>query len=207
MNILAMIPAYYFLAATLWTLPEVNCAGCDKKVRDIFMQIDGADVVSVDIQTQVLCIEGTFDSEKAIAALQDEGYSVRSQQVVDKCVVASPTSLWAGVAGDVQVVSTGERISLRKLKVDGKYTLFDFGATWCAPCLTSTRQLAEVLQQRSDFAVRAIELEDAAVAFETPVAFQHLSDASGIPWFILIDTNGKEIYRGNDLQTVLSLLP
>lgn len=203
-----MIPVFSIsLAAVLWTLPEVNCGGCEQKVRTVFSDVAGAQIVSVDIDARQICIEGEFDHDKAIAGLQAAGYSLGAHKDLEQCTKPKARSLWDGVEGDVQIVSTGERLSLRKSRVDGKYTLFDFGGPWCPPCLVSTRVLATELSTRSDLAVRAIELGDATTAFEAPVAFQHLSDASGVPWFILFDPSGKEIYRGGDIQAVLGLLP
>lgn len=194
-------------AAVVWTIPEVTCSGCEIKLQSVFSEIEGARFVSLDVENRQICIEGDFKTEAAVAGLQESGYSVGETKTVARCTKPSSDSLWHQVDGDVQIISNGERINLRKSVVDGKYTLYDFGGPWCPPCLVSTRQLATVVSQRSDLAIRVVELMNPSTAFDTPVAYQHLSDATGVPWFILYNPKGKEIYRGSEVDAVLKLLP
>ena len=205
MNLLLFISVS--LAAVVWTIPEVTSSECENKLQSVFSAVEGARFVSLDVENRQICIEGDFNTEAALAGLQVAGYSVNETTSVDRCTKPSSDSLWHQVGGDVQIISTGERINLRKSVVAGKFTLYDFGGPWCPPCLVSTRQLATVISQRNDLAIRVVELMNPSTAFDTPVAYQHLSDATGVPWFILYNPKGKEIYRGSEVEAVIKLLP
>ena len=194
-------------ASVLWTLPEINCIGCEEKIEEVMSEIEGATVASFSLDDKTVCIDGLFDEAEARSKLKSAGFTVTSPKSDVMCVKPSNGSLWANIDGDVRIISTGARVSFRKEKVKGKYTLFDFGASWCPPCLVSTRLLTPILEKEDFLALRAIEFEgDIQQSFESPVAFQHLSDASGLPWFVLFNPDGEEIYSGNDIQQVLALL-
>lgn len=181
--------------------------GCETKIQEIMSQIDGASVSTFSLDDKTVCINGVFDEAEAQSQLKSAGFTVTSPKSDVKCVNPSKQSLWANIDGDVKIISTGDRVSFRKEKVEGKHTLFDFGASWCPPCLISTRLLTPILAKKDFLALRAIEFEgDIHQSFESPVAFQHLSEASGLPWFVLFNPDGEEIYRGNDIQKVLLLL-
>ena len=54
--------------------------------------------------------------------------------------------VWMGVEGDFAVASTKKRFSMKKKRVEGKYTIFDFSATWCPPCHSNAKILKDILQ-------------------------------------------------------------
>jgi thiol-disulfide isomerase/thioredoxin len=196
-----------YLSAVVWSVPDIVCStSCKPKLEAALASVEGAEISVFNLASKEICLEDGFDEAAAAESLSAIGYPVSTKKRIDNCRPA-PKSLWSDVKGDVKVVSTGERISLRKVYVEGKYTLVDFGASWCGPCVKSTHLLADLLPKRTDFAVRAVELEDMDKAFETPVAFQHLSGASGLPWYILLDDSGREVYTGNNIDEALSLLP
>lgn len=194
-------------SAVVWSVPDVVCStSCKPKLEAALASVEGAEIAVFNLASKEICLEDGFDEAAAAQALSDIGYPVSTKKRTEGCRPA-PKSLWSDVKGDVKVVSTGERVPLRKVYVEGKYTLVDFGASWCGPCVKSTHLLSDLLLKRTDLAVRAIELEDMNKAFETPVAFQHLSSASGLPWYILLDEQGREIYTGNEIDEALALLP
>src|SRR3954471_1627347 len=63
---------------------------------------------------------------------------------------------------DIVVLSkAGEKVGpLEKLRVTGKYTVFDVYADWCAPCKDVDRYLRELLATRKDIAVRKLNVVD-----------------------------------------------
>ena len=109
---------------------------------------------------------------------------------------------------DFEIVSTGERFKPKRELSKGKFTVFDFGADWCGICHSTAKQLQDLLKERDDLAVRAIHLPgDEDASFAHPVVFQHLYEASGLPWFVLYGPDKNKLYEGSsydELQRVLA---
>ena len=192
-------------AIEVWSIPEMNCAGCETKVAEI---VDGFSDVKLRGSSAVLreiCLDGNIQRASLQKALKEKGYSLASVRQAERC--PRIPKMWADVQGDFKVVSTKARFSMKKERVADKFTLFDFGAAWCAPCHVNAQKLKVLLQERNDLAIRAIDLEgDVEEAFYHPVANQYLSKASRLPWLVLYCKNGKKCYEGSDLNEALKYL-
>jgi len=191
-------------AKEVWTIPVMTCNPCEEKIRVIVNELNiSSQVESIDSISKTLCFATEMPQDVAIRLeeeLKQIKFIVSEKKVVDSC----PKEMihpWAGVKGDFKIISTGERVSIKKHLVKGKYTIIDFSATWCAPCHNISSKLKPTLEQRDDLSVRVIELpENKQTAFDAPVVFQHLSQAEGLPYMILFDKRGKKLYEGSDLD-------
>ncbi|HEY3174317.1 MAG TPA: thioredoxin family protein [Candidatus Polarisedimenticolia bacterium] len=103
-------------------------------------------------------------------------------------------------AGDVVVVSRGERVDLEAQAVAGKYTIYDFYADWCAPCRSLDVRLRELASRHDNVAVRKIDIID----WTTPVVAQH--GVEGLPFMILYGPDGKRLAAGEDVYETVSRL-
>ena len=72
--------------------------------------------------------------------------------------------------------------------VPGKITVFDFYATWCAPCQNLEVELFEMANANADVAVRKITIMD----WEGPVVNRYLAAVSSLPHLRVFDQNGEE---------------
>jgi thiol-disulfide isomerase/thioredoxin len=79
-----------------------------------------------------------------------------------------------------------------------KVTLFDFYATWCAPCRKVDAHIATVLARRGDVALRKLNV----VSWETPIAERYLKDAPQLPLVIVYGRAGRRVgaVSGLDLR-------
>src|SRR5262249_33671570 len=61
---------------------------------------------------------------------------------------------------DLEVLSrAGEAVGpLDRLRVPGKYTVFDVYADWCGPCRVVDKQLRDLVARRRDIAVRKLNV-------------------------------------------------
>ena len=90
----------------------------------------------------------------------------------------------------VELSKQGEDVpSLAHHAVKGKVTLFDFYAVWCAPCRKVDAHLFPMLGQRSDLAVRKLNV----VSWETPLAERYLKNVPGLPYVVVYGKDGKEV--------------
>ncbi len=157
-------------------------------------------------------LTGPADLGAIQAALAPQGYTASKIEPVPACpegLTPRRADPWANADGlDVKHISRGEAVDLDAALAPGKFTVVDFGATWCGPCYTAADRLAAYLRAHPDTAVRAVMLDgaDARASFAQPIVKQHLQWAEGLPYFLAFGPTGKSIYKGSDLDALLATL-
>lgn len=207
---LAAAPA---TGAALLHVPGADDECCAEKVVAALRALPFVQDVGADPATGRVCVtlSGAPDEPAARAALTAAGgYTVESWQPIETCPEGlkswGKADPWAGAAGlDVAIISRGEEVDLAAHRAQGKATLFDFSAAWCAPCHASAARLRQELAANPGLAVRIIELggADATASFNQPVAAQHMQWAEGLPYFVVLNAKGKAVYKGSDLDAAL----
>lgn len=111
----------------------------------------------------------------------------------------------------------------------GKFVLIDFWASWCQPCIKAFPDLAKIndsIAQRDDAAIVSISVDEDFDAAKTialrekltwPVGVAGKSAVEGsaakvlgvsaVPTYIVLDPNGKIVYRGTVLSEAATYLP
>jgi thiol-disulfide isomerase/thioredoxin len=102
---------------------------------------------------------------------------------------------------DVVVLSkAGEKVGpLEKLRVTGKYTVFDVYADWCGPCKDVDRYLRELLATRKDIAVRRLNVVDE----DSPLSLELGDSVHGLPHLEIYTPKGRRIVvEGTDFDAL-----
>ncbi len=61
-----------------YTVTGMSCGGCEQNVVDALSELDGVEGVSADNETDTVTIEGDFDENAALHAIEDAGYAVEA---------------------------------------------------------------------------------------------------------------------------------
>lgn len=115
----------------------------------------------------------------------------------------SPASAVSGYpsGADVKLLSPDGRAvgPFGKLRAAGKYTVFDLFADWCGPCKLIDAHLKKVTGERTDVAVRKLNVVD----FDSPLARQMGEDFDALPFVVVYTPKGKRIeISGADLKAI-----
>jgi thiol-disulfide isomerase/thioredoxin len=96
---------------------------------------------------------------------------------------------WHGVDMS-EIASKGE--SARLEPVAGKVTVFDFWASWCAPCSELDHRLAELGRRYPDrLAIRKLEVVDGS----SPAATEHLEPTTSLPHVKVFGPEGALLFE------------
>jgi thiol-disulfide isomerase/thioredoxin len=194
-----------------------GCVGCDTELAAALARDPHVASVRVAPTDGWACVtlRSSTTTEALTAAARDcDDLVVRSVEPMASCPAVPPplppTDPWANPppGADIQIVSRGEVFDPKAAKVDGKTTVFDYGAPWCGPCHLAARLLGAYAATHPAVAIRAIHLggTSPAESFALPVARAHLSDVPGVPWLVVYGPTGKVRYRGADAAAALAAI-
>lgn len=101
-----------------------------------------------------------------------------------------PMPTLAADADFVELARNGEDVpALEPHLVPGKVTLFDFSASWCAPCRNLEVEVRKLLLRRNDVAVRKLDV----AAWDSPLAQRYLREVENLPYLRVYGPRGQLI--------------
>jgi thiol-disulfide isomerase/thioredoxin len=111
---------------------------------------------------------------------------------------SSDSSATAVGKGDIRTLPPGESVDLAAKSAEGKVTIFDFYAEWCAPCALITPELEKLVDSRPDeVALRKVDVigwgSDAAV--DQGIEY--------LPYLAVVDADGNVAATGDDSLSYL----
>jgi len=95
----------------------------------------------------------------------------------------------------VEVSKAGEDFDLKQSLAKGKLTIIEFSADWCMPCKVLEKNLVSYMTENEGIALRKVNIVD----WESVVAKTKLKGVDAIPYVIVFDSSGKEVYRGTGI--------
>ena len=171
--------------------------------------LDGVETIGLDFEKQEFSVSydpSRITTEDMLGIVRAKGYTASLDPPAAPLAKAPPLSEEERARLDIQTVSHGEAIQIGAQLVADKYTIVDYYADWCGPCLLLAHQLERVLAERSDVALRKVDI----VTWKTAAAKQVTGDygIEGIPYVRVYDPSGDFVgaVEGNDVDKVRALL-
>ncbi len=191
----------------------MTCGGCEQRIGQLLGELPEVQAVRASFAHGAACVIGHATAEVVRSRLEGAGYTVGVIEASDACPPGldgkGKPSAWSNSHGlDVKIISTGDTFALKAQRVEGRFTVVDFGASWCGPCHALAKRLTAYMQEHDDISVRAVELEgdSPTESFALPVAKQHLAFAPGLPWVIAYGPTGKRIYQGGEVEELITAI-
>lgn len=104
---------------------------------------------------------------------------------------------------DVVVISEGEDVDPLDHLAEGKFTVLDVGAAWCAPCHLAAGSLRDYLGEHDDVAVRVVTLPGEPWEMASAPAAELLGRREMIPYLVVYGPDGRVVYRGHRVERAL----
>ena len=192
----------------------LTCIGCQDKIAGAVETIPKVRSARASFPQQLICLDtnGGFvpspvQLEQSLATLEKYTViSVKKETCPLDTRASLPRRLWAETDGvKVALVSRSAEFEIKDQLVEDKFTVIDFGADWCGPCVVAERRFREYISEHADVVIRAVVLEGKtpAESFALPVARQHLSNVAGLPYFKVFGPNGELVYKGSQVEKAI----
>lgn len=170
------------------SLQQIDCLECgNRAIADLEHQ---PGIAKLDFDRKTAELHVHFDS----AVIHPGDMVKRLQQDNLQAVIGAgqgsyvpPTVFPQG--SDVLWISHGEAIDLAKAPVPGKVTIVDFGAKWCGPCHELDQDMAKMLENNPNLALRKVDIVD----WDSPVAEQQLKNVDGLPYVLVFNRAGQQV--------------
>lgn len=186
----------------VYSIQGVDCGEAEKEVRPFLKQVKGIKkwtfnsarwefTMTLADGTPDAAVMEAFERQGCFRAVPEAGRGLRLKEYAG---VPYPTG--ADVA---YVTDKGEAVGpLENLRVPGKYTVLDFYATWCGPCVGIDKELRGIVAVRKDVAVRKLNVDN----FKSPLAKELGKKLRGLPYLVVFAPDGKrtEIRGANHKQ-------
>lgn len=181
----------------VYSIQGADCAACGDKVRLELKKVKGVKKADFDIHKVELMVRLEDGVPDALVLAAAERAGLRAVVGPGQGAYLPHEAYPAGA--DVQELNKdGAAVGpLARLRVPGKFTVFDVYADWCGPCREVDARLREVVAERKDVAVRKLSVVD----FDSPLALE--LDVDTLPFVVVFTPEGKKTeIRGAHLDKI-----
>lgn len=196
---LALIPAVEARAerVQVYSIQGADCATCGDKVRTELKKAKGIKKAEFDKHKVELTVHMEDDVPDSVVLAAAERAGLRAVVGAGQGAYLPHEAYPAG-ADVVELNKEGAAVGpLDKLRVPGKFTVFDVYADWCGPCRDVDERLRKIVSERPDVAVRKLSVVD----FDSPLALELGVDI--LPYVVVYTPEGKKTeIRGAELGKI-----
>src|SRR2546426_3373481 len=186
---LLVAAASYADRVQVYSITGVDCADCANPIKAQLKKLKGVKKAEFDIQKVEIKVvmDDRLTDEAVLAAIARSGPDFKGTVGAGKGAYI-PFGKYPQGSDAVVLTETGSALGpLEKLRVPGKYTVFDLYADWCGPCRVVDTELRELVEQRQDIAVRKLNIVD----FKSPLAREQGSKLKALPYLVIFTPSGE----------------
>ena len=173
----------------VYSIQGADCGDCGTRAVSEVKKIKGVRKASFDRLTVELSVEASsqVSDEQVLSAIARAEKGLHGEVGAGHAAYLPQEAYPQGA--DVAILTDrGEAVGpLEKLRVPGKYTVFDVYADWCGPCRTIDAKLREAVARRSDIAVRKLNV----VRFDSPLAKEFGPSLTALPHIVVFSPSGR----------------
>lgn len=181
--------AAYADRTQVYSVTGVDCADCANPIKSELRKIKGVKKTEFDTQKVELRVvmDDRVGDDAVLDAIARSGRGFHGTVGAGKGAYL-PMAMYPKGSDYVVLTDNGAAVGpLEKLRVPGKYTVFDLYADWCGPCRTIDAQLRDLVEHRSDIAVRKLNVVD----FKSALAREQGAKLQALPYLIVFTPSGK----------------
>lgn len=171
----------------VFSILGADCAECAERIDRALKPVKGVKKTAFDQRKVELTVrlDDAVSDEAVVAAI--EGTGLKAVPGSGRGAYRPDGEYPAGA--DVRLLSPDGRAvgSLERQRVPGKHTVFDVYAEWCGPCRLVDARLRELVAERSDIAVRRLNVVD----FDSPLAGELGPGFEALPYLVVFSPSGK----------------
>jgi len=173
----------------VYSITGMDCADCANPIKAQLRKLKGVKKAEFDIQKVEIrvAMDDRVTDDAVLAAIARSGPDFKGLVGPGKGAYI-PFGKYPKGSDAVVLTETGSAVGpLEKLRVPGKYTVFDLYADWCGPCRVVDAKLRELVEHRQDIAVRKLNVVD----FKSPLAREQGSKLKALPYLVIFSPDGK----------------
>jgi len=189
----------------VYSVTGVDCVECSVPIKTQLKKLKGVKKVDFDMHKVELAVimDDRVVDDSVLAAIARSGPGFKGTPGAGSGAYI-PFGTYPAGADAIVLTDSGSAVgSLEKLRVPGKYTVFDFYADWCGPCRVVDSELRKAIEHRQDLAVRKLNIVD----FKSPLAREQGSKLKALPYLVIFSPGGKRTdLVGDDSKRLSSVL-
>ena len=186
---LLLAPAAHAERTQVYSVTGVDCADCAFPIKAQLKKVKGVRKIDYDIFKVefTILLDDRVTDDVVLAAIARGGPDFKGS-VGPGHGAYIPFGEYPEGSDAIVLTETGAAMGpLEKLRVPGKYTVFDLYADWCGPCREVDKELRKLVEGRSDIAVRKLNVVD----FKSPLARETGPKLTGLPYVVVFSPAGK----------------
>lgn len=188
-----------------FTISGMTCQNCATTATGVLNKIPGVTTANVvfDSETGSVLGASTLTRDDIHQALGKLGFEVTfaSDSLVPPPLTADERALL-----DIRLATRGQKFNIKDHLVSGKFTIFDYFARWCGPCLLLTPKLERLVANNDNIALRTVDIVDwkSDAAKQATKKFR----IRGLPYVRVYGPDGKFLGEvvGNKIEQVETLI-
>ena len=184
-----LAPTAYADRSQVYSITGVDCVDCSNPIKAQVKKVKGVKKIAFDMHKVELTVsmDDHVTDAAVVAAIAGAGAGFGATVGPGKGSYI-PFGKYPSGADVIALTDNGSAVGpLEKLRVAGKYTVFDLYADWCGPCRVVDNELRSILEGRTDIAVRKLNVVD----FKSPLAREQGGRLRALPYLVIFSPTGK----------------